>query len=213
MNIVCWGTGLQRVIPMRDQSGETLVVDRQRSLCSGIFADKVESDGTGLQVTPLEAPWRNNKTERADKEWKEDHCKMTQDGPEAQTWTDFEEDCDAVNHARASKIKDRGYSACQRVFVRNPPLREDAVLECRGADQAVVSPQQTGEMAQERSMTMRRCALQASLALDHKRRWERAMHHAAKHYKVELHVGQPHWLWRRGANAAKKQPALSGTQA
>ena len=53
MNIVCWGTGLQRVIPMRDQSGETLrnayrnnrlrsygrprilVVDQQRSLCSG----------------------------------------------------------------------------------------------------------------------------------------------------------------------------------
>ena len=24
MNMVCWGTGLQRVIPLRDQSGETL---------------------------------------------------------------------------------------------------------------------------------------------------------------------------------------------
>ena len=63
MNIVCWGTGLQRVVPLRDQSGETLrnayrnnwlrsygrprilVVDQQRSLCSGIFAEKVESDG------------------------------------------------------------------------------------------------------------------------------------------------------------------------
>ena len=60
MNIVCWGTGLQRVIPLRDQSGETLrnadrnnrlrsygrphilVVDQLRSLCSGIFAEKVE---------------------------------------------------------------------------------------------------------------------------------------------------------------------------
>ena len=72
-NIVCWGTGLQRVIPLRDQSGETLrnaytrilVVDQQRSLCSGIFDEKVESDGTRLEVTPLEAPWRNGKTERA----------------------------------------------------------------------------------------------------------------------------------------------------
>ena len=35
-------------------------------------------------------------------------------------WTDFEEDCDAVNQARASKINDGGYSACQRVFGRNP---------------------------------------------------------------------------------------------
>ena len=56
-----------------DQSGETvrnayrnywlrsygrpriLVVDQQRSLCSGIFAEKVESDGTRLELTPLEA--------------------------------------------------------------------------------------------------------------------------------------------------------------
>ena len=30
------------------------------------------------------------------------------------------------------------------------------------------------------------------------------MHHAAKHYKGELHVGQPLWFWRRGANAAKR---------
>ena len=81
---------------------------------------------------------------------------------------------------------------------------EDAVLECHGADLSVVSRQQTGELAQERSMTMRRIALQASLALDHKRRWKRALHHAAKHCNGELHVGQPLWFWRRGANAAKK---------
>ena len=132
MNIVCWGTGLPRVVPLRDQSAETLRnahrnnclrhgrprifdVDQQRNLFSGIFWEKVESDGTRLEVTPLEAPWRNGKTE-----WKEDYYKTTQDGPEAQTWTDFEEDCDAVNQARASKINDGGYSACQRVFGRNP---------------------------------------------------------------------------------------------
>ena len=134
MNIVCWSTGLQRVVPLRDQSGETmrtacrnnwqrpcgrhrvLVIDQQCSLCSGIFAEKVGSDGTRLEVTPLEAPWRNGKTERAVKDWKEDYCKMTQNGAKAQTWTDFEEDCDALNQARASKINGSGYSACQRVF-------------------------------------------------------------------------------------------------
>ena len=83
MNIVCWCTGLQRVVPLRDHSGETLrnahrnnwlrsygrprilVVDQQRSLCSGIFVEKVESDGTRLEVTLQEAPWKNGKTERA----------------------------------------------------------------------------------------------------------------------------------------------------
>ena len=91
-----------------------LVVDHQRSLCSGIFAEKVESDGRRLEVTPLEAPWRNGRTEREGKDWKEDYYKMTQDG----TGTDFEEDCDAVNQARASKINDSGYSTYQRVFGR-----------------------------------------------------------------------------------------------
>ena len=60
---------------------------------------------------------------------------------------------------------------------------EDAILERGGADLGVVSRQQAGELTQEQSMTMRRLALQASLALDHKRRWKRALHHAAKHYE------------------------------
>ena len=45
-----------------------LVVDQQRSLYSGIFAEKVQNDGTRLEVTPLEAPWRNGKTERVGKD-------------------------------------------------------------------------------------------------------------------------------------------------
>ena len=73
-------------------------------MCTDIFAGKRK------RRTPLEAPWRNAKTERAGKDSNEDHCKMTQDGPEAQTWADFEEDCDAVHQARASKINDSGYS-------------------------------------------------------------------------------------------------------
>ena len=113
---------------------------------------------------------------------KEDYYKMTQDGPEAQTWTDFEEGCDAVNQARATKINDSGKSAYQRVFGKNPPQMEDAILECGRADLGVVSRQQTGELSQERSLTMRRIALQATLAFDHKRRWKRALHHAAKHF-------------------------------
>ena len=109
-----------------------------------------------------------------------------------------------MNQARATKINDSGYSAYQRVFSRNPLQMEDAVLECGGADPGAVSRQRTGELAQERSMTMRLIALQASLALDHKRRWKRVSHHAAKHYKGELNVGHLLWFWRRGVNAAKK---------
>ena len=60
---------------------------------------------------------------------------------------------------------------------------EDAVLECGGADLGVVSRQQTGELT-------------ASLALDQKRRWKRALYHAAKHCKGKLHVGQPLWFRR-----------------
>ena len=157
MNIVRWGTGLQRVILLLDESGETLrnayrnnllrlygrprilVVDQQRSLCSGILAEKVESDGTRLEVTPLEAPWRNGKTKRAGKDWKE---RLLEDDTRRPRSTDVDGFCDAVNQARASEINESGYSAYQRVFGRNPPQMEDAVLECGGADLCVVSRQE-----------------------------------------------------------------------
>ena len=100
-------------------------------MLSGISAEKVESDGTRLEVTPLNSPWRNGKTERAGKDMKEDHYKLTQDGSEAQTWKDFEEECDAVKQARASTINDSGYNAHQRVFGSNFPQVEDAIFGTR----------------------------------------------------------------------------------
>ena len=72
---------------------------------------------------------------------------MKPDGPGAQTWTDSEEDCDAVNQARTSKTDDSRYSAYQHVFGRKPPQMDDAILECEEADLGVVSWQQTGELA------------------------------------------------------------------
>ena len=81
------------------------------------------------------------------------------------------------------EINDSGYSAHQRVFGRNSPQMEDAIFECGGADPGVMSRQQTGELAPERSMTMRRLAHQASLALDQKRRWKRD--------NGEINVGPP----------------------
>ena len=220
MNILCRCTGLQRVVSpvgtnFEDRVQKTIGCDHtegpvslssiSNASCALAFvAEKVESDATRLEVTPLEAPWRNGKTERAGKDRKEDNHNMTQDGTEAQTWTDFEEDCDAVNQVRASKINDSGHSAYQRVFGRTPPQMEDAILACGGADLVVVSRQQAGELTQERSMTMRRLALQASLALDHRRRWKRALHHAAKHYQGEPHVSQFLWFWRRGASPTNK---------
>ena len=62
-------------------------------------------------------------------------------------------------------------------------------------------------------MTMRRIALQASLVLDHKRRWNRALHHDEKHYKGELHVGHPSGVGDVERTKQKDQPALSGTRA
>ena len=94
-------------------------------------------------MTHLEAPWRNGKTERAGRDWKEDHFKVTQDGPEAQTKTDYEEDCDALNQARASKTNDSGYSAHLRVFGRNSPRMDDPIWNVEEPTEVgVVSRQQ-----------------------------------------------------------------------
>ena len=58
-------------------------------VCTVIFAERVESDGTPLAVTLLEAAWRIGKTDKTVR--KDGHGRI------------FEEDCDAVNQARASK--------------------------------------------------------------------------------------------------------------
>ena len=81
---------------------------------------------------------------------------------------------------------------------------EDASLECGGADLGVVSRQQARELTQEKSMTVRRVALQAKMALDHKRRWKRASHHATKHYEGELHEGEPFLVLATGSECSKE---------
>ena len=133
MNIVCWSTGLQRVVLLRDQSRETFEDRVQKHLVAIIRKTPHPCHRSATQLVlwlfcrSLKA---NGKTERVGKDWKEDCYNLTQDSPEAQTWTDFEEDCEAVNQARASRINDSGYGAYQCVFGRNPPQMEDAILEC-----------------------------------------------------------------------------------
>ena len=52
-------------------SPASFFVDQQCSICAGICAEKIESDGTRLEITPLKEPWRHGKTERARKNGKE----------------------------------------------------------------------------------------------------------------------------------------------
>ena len=46
----------------------------------------------------------------------QDYYKAMGDQPDTRTEAEFEEECDAVNHARASKIRESGYSTFQRVL-------------------------------------------------------------------------------------------------
>ena len=149
-----------------------------RNLCSRIFAEKVESDGNRREVTPLEAPRRSDKTERAGRDCKEDYYKMTQDGSQASTRKVFEEDRVTVNQTKASLNNDSRYSEYHSVRGKNPLQVEDAVLECGGEGISMMSWQQTGGLA-------------AHLALGQQRRSKRALYYAAKHYKGRLPVGRP----------------------
>ena len=128
---------------------------------------------------------------------------MTQDGPEAQTWTDFEEDCDAVNQARASKN--------QRQRIQRVPtcLRQESSTDGRCRFGMWRSRPRRGEPAADRRIGTGTvddyetpCPTgKSSLGPQASMETSPA---PAKHYKDELHVGQPLWFWRRGANAAKK---------
>ena len=155
-------------------------------------------------MIPTEAPWRNGKTERAGKGWKEDYYRATQDVPDSTDQGQFEEECDAVNFARNDKLRASGFSSFQRVFGKTPAQIEDGVLECGGADLAVWSRQAGQDEAMGRSMELRRRADEATRQLDCERRWKRALAHATKRYPGEYFTGQPVWYWRRGASAAKR---------
>ena len=111
MNIVCWGTGLQRVIHLRDQSGETL----RNAYRNNWFRSY------GRPASLLSTSSAASAQAFSRKKWKA----MGRD------WSDFEEDCDAVNQARTSKINDSGYSAYQRVFGKNLPQMEDGEWRSR----------------------------------------------------------------------------------
>ena len=117
LNIVCWGTGHQWGLPLRGQSAadvrpayrlwtraygrpRILVLDQQRSLATGEFPEAVEADGTRVEVTPAESPWRNGRTERAGGDWKATYHRIAEDTPEITTDAEFQEIRDAVNYAR-----------------------------------------------------------------------------------------------------------------
>ena len=109
-----------------------------------------------------------------------------------------------MNQARASKNNDSGYSAYQRVFGKNPPQ----IGRCRFG--VWRSRPRRSEPAADRRLGTRTvddyetpCPTGKS-SLGPQTSMETSLHHAAKHYKGELHVGQPLWFCRRGANAEKK---------
>ena len=129
---------------------------------------------------------------------------MTQDGLEAQTWADFEDCCDAVNQARASKLTTVNKVHISVFSAESLHRWKLPFWNAAGTIWEPLVSNNQGELTQEKSMTMKHIALQTSLTVDHQRRWKRALHHATKNYEGELHVGQSLGFWRRGASAAKK---------
>ena len=115
-----------------------------------------------------------------------------------------------MNQARVSKIqRQRGKVRTDVVFGKKSSSDGRCCFGVWRSRPGVVSRQQTGQLAQERSMTVRRIAPQASLALDHKRQWKGALHHTSKHHKSELDVGQtPSGFGDVERTQQKDQPAL-----
>ena len=107
----------------------------------------------------------------------------------------------AVNLATKSKIHDNGYSAFQHVCRQKPSTDGGCHFGMRKS--RPIGRYQATSMRTDPGTVEDHETLLASLVLDHKRRWKRALHHAAKHYQSELLVGKPLRFWRHGANAAK----------
>ena len=178
--------------------------DQQRSLATGEFPEAVEADGTRVEVTPAESPWRNGRTERAGGDWKATYHRVAEDTPEITTEAVFQEICDAVNYARGMLIREYGYSTYQRVLGKPPAVGEDPINEEDDGDLGVASKVEAGDEDMRLSVELRQRAMAAARECDCSRRWKRALRRAKRHYEGEYHTGQPIWYWRHGPSAKKR---------
>ncbi|CAK9117550.1 unnamed protein product [Durusdinium trenchii] len=219
LNIVCWATRFQMVIPLRSHTApdarraylewvrfmgvpQRLFTDLGKEFCSA-FQDGAELDETLVEPSALEMPTQRAITERAGKTFKE-ILEKAMDNYATQSESEWRDLVDIVNMTVNRLTNKSGYSPCQRLLGYTPKmpgglqfLTEEEKKERQWANR--------GDLQMQRAQTMRLAAAKAFHEIECQQAMKNAIHHGRRSIK-DFEVGQTVYFWRRapGDKASKE---------
>ena len=172
-----------------------LVMDQGKCYCQGVFAHRVQLDGTEVVVTSARSPWQNGAIERRGGVWKTVHEKVRQEVP-LENDDDEEEAIDATTVACNEGYRGDGYSVYSRVFGKGLRLAEGAT----GKDKQL-SMETAGalglEAAVAKGVFMRQVARKAWVEADASARWKRVLHRTSQPQR-QVEEGDRIYYWGPG---------------
>ena len=224
LNIVDWATGLQQVIPLREETPQAcrkayrdnwvqhyskanvLVCDGHGSF-RGDFAQRARLEGSRIYRIPTEAPWQNARTERRGGVWKvafeaviDEICPKDDE--------EFYECMTQTTLAMNDLGRRRGYSPNQMVFGKSPVLPGNLLELDPENDIHIHSQAESAHDLVERTLEIRTTARTHVLAQENNRKLRRALIAAPRPVR-EFLVGDIVFVWRRaGYYKNQKRPKL-----
>ena len=217
LNVLCWSTRFQLIIPLKDHTPrgarqalyqwfrifgvpEVIYSDLGKEF-RGCFEEMTDQEAVILDPGSLESPTQRSLTERAGKNYKEILSRTLMEVT-CKTWEEWEEAVDMVT-ATVNRLPNKsGFSPVQRMLGYSPRIPGTLMSGGRN-DHSTTSRYIAGDQQVQRSMKLREAAAIAYHKADCDQALKNALHagpRAWHHYEV----GQTVYYWKKGMERAKK---------
>jgi hypothetical protein len=214
LNIICWGTRYQLIVPLNGATAfDARVAYRQwvktfgapkvlkpdmGSEFLGDFMYRCATDGTEVDVTSLESPTQNSITEREGGAFKAMYSKASLDYGPTDDIQEIHELIDVVNMYKNRLCHRSGFSAVQRVFGYSPAIPGDVTVNRTEENNLFHHSRiQAGDITLQKQQKMRECAGRAFFSSECTEAIRRVVY--SGHRPMEqFEVGQLVFFWSVG---------------
>lgn len=217
LNVICWSTRFQLVLPLRDHTPrgarqalyqwfkifgvpEIIYSDLGKEF-QGCFEQMTDQQAIILDPGSLESPTQRSLTERAGKNFKEILSRTLMEVT-CKTWEEWEEAVDIVTATVNRLANKSGFSPVQRMLGYSPRI-PGTLLSGGYNDQSTTSRYLAGDQQVQRSMKLREAAAIAYHKADCDQALKNALH-AGPRVWHNYEVGQTVYYWKKGMERAKK---------
>eukprot|EP00435_Cladocopium_sp_Y103_P025702 s1406_g6.t1 len=214
LNIVCWGTRYQMIVPLAgDKSSDTRAAYRGwlklfgppqvvkpdlGTEFQGDFMYRCSTDGSEVDPSSLESPTQNSITEREGGAYKSMFAKASLDYGPTEDASEIAELIDTVSMCKNRLSHVGGFSAIHRVFGYTPAMPGDVLMHRdQESNHTHHSVMHVGDVTLQKQARMRECAGKAFFASECASALQRAV--ASGHRKTDnFEVGQLVYFWSTG---------------